>query len=358
MTTLAESLTAALGERYEIGDLIGAGGMAMVYRARDLKHGRDVAIKVLRQELAASVGAERFLREIHIAASLHHPHILQLFDSGEADGLLYYIMPLVRGETLRELMKRGPLPLSEAVRLAGQIADALDYAHQQGVVHRDIKPENILLESGHALVADFGIGRAVSGAQLEAPVALTEAGLAVGTPTYMSPEQIDGRTLDGRSDLYSLACVSYEMLAGLTPFAGKTVSAMLRQHLIEDPPAISSIRPDIPHGIGAALQKGMAKLPEERFATAAEFAGALHTGTTPTAVVLVPPPQRRWGLVLAAGALILAAAGGWLAWNRSHQSGPVSTSAVVVLPFTVRGNDSLQLGEGMVTLLSTKLDGA
>jgi len=359
MSNLVEHLTAALGERYEIGGLIGSGGMATVYRARDLKHGREVAIKVLRQELAASLGGERFLREIRIAANLHHPHILQLFDSGEAEGLLYYIMPLVRGETLRSLMNRGPLPLSETVRLAGQIADALDYAHHHGVVHRDIKPENILIESGHALVADFGIGRALSGARLDSPSTLTEAGLAVGTPTYMSPEQIDGKTLDGRSDLYSLACVCYEMLAGTTPFTAATVSGMLRQHLLDPPPSISLTRHEIPAGIDAALQKGMAKTPEERFTSAADFALALHTGTTPPAAPVARPRRKRGFVITTLVLAAIAVATGWLLWKRSHSLAPdaASASAVAVLPFTVRGNDSLQLGEGMVTLLSTKLDG-
>ena len=362
MSNLAARLTVALGERYEIGDMLGSGGMAIVYRARDLKHGREVAIKVLRQELAASLGGDRFLREIRIAANLHHPHILQLFDSGESEGLLYYIMPLVRGETLRELLSRGPLELEETTRLVGQIADALDYAQQQGIVHRDIKPENILLESGHALVADFGIGRAVSGAwRANTPGTLTEAGLAIGTPAYMSPEQIDGNALDGRSDLYSLACMCYEMLSGSTPYTGATVSSILRQHLLEPPPAISSKRPDVPPSVDLALQKALAKAPDERFATASEFARALHTGLTPPATPVARPRRKRSLLITALVVAAIGLATGGLLWKHSHSVEPAdaaSASSIAVLPFTVRGNDSLQLGEGMVTLLSTKLDGA
>lgn len=359
MTDIAGRLSIALGERYEIGEIIGAGGMATVFRARDLKHGREVAIKVLRSELAASLGGDRFLREIRIAANLHHPHILQLFDSGEAEGLLYYIMPLVRGETLRELMKRsGPLSIEETVRLVGQVASALDHAHQHGIVHRDIKPENILLESGHALVADFGVGRAVSGARQDAAGTLTEAGLVVGTPAYMSPEQIDGAAIDGRSDLYSLGCVCYEMFAGTPPFVGATISSMMRQHVLTPAPSISRKRPDIPASTDLAVQKALAKSPDDRFATVGEFAQALHTGLTPTAVQSVST-RRGQGLAWAAAGIgIILLVAGYLLWSRMRPAGSASESAVAVLPFSVRGNDTLQLGEGMVTLLSTKLDGA
>jgi len=213
MTDALGRLTAALAGRYRIESELGAGGMATVYLAQDLKHRRQVAIKVLKPELASVLGPERFLREIEIAAQLTHPHILPLYDSGEAEGLLYYVMPYVEGESLRDRITREKqLPLDDALQVARETADALSYAHSHGVIHRDIKPENILLESGHAVVADFGIARAISAAGGER---LTETGLAVGTPAYMSPEQAAGeKNLDGRSDLYALGCVLYEMLAG------------------------------------------------------------------------------------------------------------------------------------------------
>ena len=213
MNSPIDRLNAALDGRYTISRILGEGGMATVYLARDIRHDRDVAIKVLRAELAEAVGAERFLNEIKTTANLRHPHILPLFDSGAAGTVLFYVMPLVEGETLRDrLTRERQLPIPDALRIAGEVSDALSYAHARGVVHRDIKPENILLEGGHAVVADFGIARAVSAAGGER---LTQTGLSVGTPPYMSPEQASGETdIDGRSDLYSLACVLYEMLGG------------------------------------------------------------------------------------------------------------------------------------------------
>src|SRR5689334_25189836 len=219
MTTIGGDVAAALADRYRIERELGAGGMATVYLAEDLKHRRRVAIKVLRPELGAAVGAERFLREIETTANLRHPHILPLYDSGSAGGLLYYVMPLVEGESLRDrLAREKQLPIDDALRIAREVADALSYAHARGVIHRDIKPENILLEGGHAVVADFGIARAVSTAGADR---LTETGMAIGTPMYMSPEQAAGDPdLDGRSDLYSLGCVLYEMLGVQAPFTG------------------------------------------------------------------------------------------------------------------------------------------
>src|SRR5436309_2472880 len=221
MSDLSPRLTAALADRYRIERELGHGGMATVYHAEDLKHHRQVAIKVLRPELATAVGPERFLREIETTANLRHPHILPLYDSGEAAGFLYYVMPLVEGESLRDRLNRDKqLPIDDALEIAREVADALGYAHSRGVIHRDIKPANILLERDHAVVADFGIARAVSAAGTEK---LTETGLALGTPTYMSPEQSAGESdLDGRSDLYALGCVLYEMLAGQPPFSGPT----------------------------------------------------------------------------------------------------------------------------------------
>lgn len=271
--TLAR-LRAALADRYRIGRELGAGGMARVYEAQDVRHHRKVAVKVLRAELAEALGAERFLREIETIASLRHPHILPLYDSGEASGSLFYVMPLVEGESLRARLEREKqLPLDEALRIAREVADALSYAHSRGIIHRDIKPENILLESGHAVVSDFGIARAISAV---GDRSLTQTGISVGTPQYMSPEQAAGeKNLDGRADLYSLACMLYEMLAGQPPFSGATFERLIHQHLIESPPEIARFRPAVPAHVAAALARALAKTPADRFATTAAFAEAL-----------------------------------------------------------------------------------
>src|SRR3990172_6937736 len=233
MSESLDRLTAALAGRYRIERQLGSGGMATVYLAEDLKHHRQVALKVLRPELAAVLGPERFLREIEIAAKLNHPHILPLFDSGEAEGVLYYVMPYVAGESLRERLSREKqLGIEDALQIAREVADALDYAHRRGVVHRDIKPENILLEERLAAVADFGIARGISVAGGER---ITATGVAVGTPEYMSPEQASGRgELDGRSDIYALGCVFYEMLAGHPPFTGTTAQEILARHSMDE----------------------------------------------------------------------------------------------------------------------------
>jgi serine/threonine-protein kinase len=255
-----ERLGAALGHRYRLERELGRGGMARVYLANDLRHDRPVALKVLKPELAHALGPERFLREVKITARLNHPHILPLLDSGEAQGFLYYVMPYVEGESLRDRLEHEKqLPLDDALLIAREVADALSYAHSHDVVHRDIKPENILLESGHAVVADFGIARAITAAGGEK---LTETGLAIGTPAYMSPEQAAGETtLDGRSDLYSLGCVLYEMLAGEPPFTGPTVESIVRQHLAAEPPSITVIRPAVPGWVASALSRALAKTP-------------------------------------------------------------------------------------------------
>ena len=230
--------------------------MAIVYQAEDLKHRRKVAVKVLRPELAAALGSERFLREITTTANLRHPHILPLYDSGESAGFLYYVMPLVEGESLRDRLTRDKqLPLDDALRLTREVADALGYAHSQGVVHRDIKPENILLERGHAVVADFGIARAVASAEADK---LTQTGTAVGTPTYMSPEQSVGEgELDGRSDLYSLGCVLYEMLAGEPPYTGPSPQAIIAKRFREPLPRISTLRETVPPALEAAISRAL-----------------------------------------------------------------------------------------------------
>ncbi|HEV2130548.1 MAG TPA: serine/threonine-protein kinase, partial [Longimicrobiaceae bacterium] len=255
-------LQQALSGRYLIEHEAGRGGMATVYRARDLRHQRLIAIKVLHPELATSVGSERFLHEIRTAAQLNHPHILALYDSGEADGLLYYTMPYVEGESLCDRLEReGALPLEDALRIAREVAGALAYAHQRGIVHRDIKPENILLVNAtHACVADFGLARALHSATNRR---LTATGLTVGSPLYMSPEQIGGEEhLDGRVDVYSLGCVLFEMLAGRLPFEGRTVQAIIAKHMTASPPPLRSQRRDISRTVDAVVTRAMAKDPE------------------------------------------------------------------------------------------------
>jgi len=274
MTEPLERLLTALVDRYHIRRELGHGGMAVVYLADDLRHERKVALKVLRPELAPFIGEERFLHEIRIAARLQHPHVLPLFDSGSADGLLFYVMPYVNGESLRaRLLREGQLSIEESLRIIAQVASALDYAHRHGVVHRDIKPENILLTEGQALVADFGIALAVSTA---AGDRLTETGVSLGTPQYMSPEQVSGdRRLDGRTDIYSMACVLYEMLAGVPPYTGPTAQAVVAKLMTEKPPSVAEFREAAPQTVVAALHKALSKLPADRFAHAADFAAAL-----------------------------------------------------------------------------------
>ncbi|HEU5169505.1 MAG TPA: serine/threonine-protein kinase [Gemmatimonadales bacterium] len=261
MSDLAARVTPALADRYRIVQPVGVGGMAVVFRADDLKHDRPVAIKVLKPDLASALWSGRFLREIQIASRLQHPHILPLYDSGEADGLLYYVMPFVAGESLRtRLTREGPLPIPEALRLARELAEGLGYAHAQGIVHRDIKPENILLSSEHALICDFGIARALT---LAAGDTQTEPGLAIGTPAYMSPEQSSADAdLDARSDIYSLGCVLFEMLAGEPPFRGPTPLSIMAQHSTTRPPALRRLRSDVPAPVEDAIARAMAKLPD------------------------------------------------------------------------------------------------
>ena len=260
-----------------------------MHLAHDLRHGRRVAIKVLREEVAAAVGAERFLAEIRVTASLQHPHILPLFDSGSADGLLWYAMPFVEGETLRSrLAREGPLPVAEAVRLAREVADALDHAHARGIVHRDVKPENVLLQDGHALVADFGIALALEQAGGER---ITRTGLALGTPQYMAPEQAAGeRVLDARVDVYALGAVLHEMLAGEPPFAAPTRQAVVRRMMHELPPALATRRPDVAPFVDAAVRRALAKRPDDRFPSAAAFAAALAAPLEST-----EPGAAAWG---------------------------------------------------------------
>jgi eukaryotic-like serine/threonine-protein kinase len=344
---IPQTLAAALQDRYVLERELGRGGMATVYLAEDLKHHRQVALKVLSPELAGVLGPERFLREIEIAAGLHHPHILPLYDSGEAAGMLFYVMPYVEGRSLRDrLARERQLPIEDALRIAREVADALSYAHSHGVVHRDIKPENILLEAEHAVVADFGIARAVSAAGGHA---LTVTGITLGTPAYMSPEQAAGsQELDGRSDLYSLACVLYEMLAGQPPFTGPTAGSVVHQHMTADPPPITQLRPAVSAELAGTLARALAKTPADRFNPVAQFADALTprwspaTGVAP-ATRLPPAPGRRitpWRLAaMASVAAAVLGAGYWLlAHGRTdRQAAGAGAPRVVVLPFTNLG---------------------
>jgi serine/threonine-protein kinase len=336
MTDIPARLAAALADRYRIERELGQGGMATVYLGHDLRHDRRVAIKVLRPELAAVIGAERFLSEIKTTANLQHPHILPLFDSGAADSFLYYVMPYVEGESLRDrLAREHQLAVADAVRLATEIAGALDYAHRRGVIHRDIKPENVMLHDGQALVADFGIALAMANT---AGGRMTETGMSLGTPNYMSPEQAMGqREITGRSDVYALGAITYEMLVGEPPFTGPTAQAVIARVMTEEPRGLTGQRKSIPPGVEAAVFKALEKLPADRFATAAEFAAALAAPDHTTPTVTAPagrsaaPSLRRpvaqylpWALALAA-----AAAAAWLAL-RPHPEPPVSRQRVVL----------------------------
>ena len=298
--------------------------MASVFLAQDVRHHRSVAIKVLDPELAAILGPDRFLREIEIAGRLQHPHILPLLDSGAADGLLYYVMPYVEGESLRERLNREhQLPVEDALRLSCDVAGALEDAHRHGVVHRDIKPENILLSGGLAMLADFGIARAIHAASGEHP---TPAGAVIGTPAYMSPEQAAANPpVDGRSDVYSLGCVLYEMLAGQPPFSGPTNEIILHQHLTVEPRPVTVLRAAVPASVSQALAKALAKTPADRFSTAAEFAAALAASGRRAARV----PRARW--LVGAAALVAVAALGSLLWLRSRP--PAVPRSLLVLPF-------------------------
>jgi serine/threonine-protein kinase len=342
-----ESLRAALDGRYAVERLIGQGGMATVYLARDTRHDRPVAIKVLRPELAASIGSDRFLREIRVAAHLQHPNILALYDSGEAGSFLYYVMPFIEGESLRARMDREEqLPVPDAIQLTCEVAEALDCAHKRGIIHRDIKPENILIQSGHALVADFGIARAVSEAGGDK---LTETGMAVGTPHYMSPEQaLGGNHVDGRSDEYSLACVTYEMLVGQPPFQGPNAMAILARHSMEAVPSLQVVRHSIPDEVEDAIMRALEKTPADRFPSVKEFSDTLLQAdlgptarrtsphalkavrrTTPRGMPAQTGVRSRRARVWAASitAVLLAGGAGWGMW-RSRQL-PAIESGVV-----------------------------
>jgi TolB-like protein/tRNA A-37 threonylcarbamoyl transferase component Bud32 len=396
VTALLDQLTSALGDRYTLDRQVGEGGMATVYLARDLKHERKVAIKVLRPELSVSLGADRFLREIRVAANLQHPNILGLYDSGECDGLLYYVMPFVEGESLRDRLNREQqLPLHDALQITREAAEALDHAHQHGIVHRDIKPENILLLGGHALVADFGIARAVSSAGGEK---LTQTGMAVGTPYYMSPEQALGSEhVDARSDVYSLGCVLYELLIGQPPFTGPNSMAIMARHSMEAVPSLQVVRQSIPDEVEDVVLQALEKTPADRFQKMREFADALseleaeaamqrtasrrastaarrttgaRTGATPrrkTPPELPAVSRFRGAKVWSAGiaGLVVLAALGWGGWRALHRGAPAAAAAeeadaakhLAVLYFNSRGdNDSIgYVADGLTEALIHEL---
>ncbi len=347
MPELLSRLQSALADRYRLDREIGAGGMATVYMAQDLRHDRKVALKVLRPELAAVIGAERFLAEIKLTANLQHSHILPLFDSGEADSYLFYVMPFVDGETLRDRLNREKqLPVPDAVRIAGEVASALDYAHRRGVVHRDIKPENILVHEGQALVADFGIALAASKAS---GARMTETGMSHGTPHYMSPEQAMGeREITPRSDVYALGAVLYEMLTGEPPFTGNTAQAVVARVLTESPRPLGTQRHTIPRHVEAAVLTALEKLPADRFASAAEFAEALKDKSYASTVALEaagPPTRgkaaaaRRWStatLAFAGAAAIATVAALW-GWLRPRPVEPLTQFGVAL-----RADEALQ----------------
>ena len=349
MSDVAKGLATALADRYRIERELGQGGMATVYLAEDLKHKRKVAVKVLKPELAAVLGAERFLQEITTTAALQHPHILPLFDSGEADGFLYYVMPFVDGETLRAKLERErQLTIDEAVQITREVADALAYAHSQGIVHRDIKPENILLAGSHALVADFGIARAVGAAGGNQ---LTATGTAIGTLAYMSPEQSAGLSeVDGRSDTYSLASVLYEMLAGEPPHTGATAAAVIAKRLGTTAPSVRILRETVPTNVDRALQRALQRAPSDRFATAAEFAAGLS-------VTERRARQLGRGTTIGVVAMLVLAVLAWMKFRGGSDDSALDANVIAVFPFRVGGSNASigYLRESMLDLMQARL---
>jgi len=375
-----EELRTALGDRYRIESEAGQGGMATVYKAEDIKHKRTVAIKVLSPDLSYTMGADRFQREIHVAARLQHPHILPVFDSGQAGGLLWYAMPFVEGESLRDRLNReSQLPIEDAVAITVEVAGALGYAHGKGVVHRDVKPENVLIEHGHAIVADFGIAHAAA----DSGEKLTATGMSVGTAQYMSPEQFSGTATDARSDIYSLGCMLYEMLVGEVPFTGPNLNAIMARHMMEQPPSISVVRPSVPPEIENAVYRALEKTPADRFQTMEDFRQALagtytgswtrtrgHTarfragqtagGAAGSAIGAPIPWYRRTAAFVVAG-ISLAAIGGAAAVALSRGTDvPIDADKVAVLYFEdLSGTDSLRyLSDALTESLIDRLTDA
>ena len=373
MADLRAQLQEGLGESYTLERELGRGGMATVFLAHDRKHDRPVALKVLHPELAATLGPERFQREIRLAARLQHPHILTVHDSGEASGRLWFTMPYVEGESLRDRLRRErQLPVGDALRIAGEAARALGYAHMHGVVHRDVKPENILLtRDGSTLVADFGIARALGGDD-----GLTQTGMAVGTPAYMSPEQAAGdRAIDGRTDQYSLASVLYEMLAGEAPWTGPTAQAIAAKRLTEPAPSVRAVRPNVPGPVDEAIRRALAPVAADRFPSLEQFAQALQitpaapTGTptvaAPAAAEVRPrpmsaPPRRR-RIPIAASSLtlgLLIGLGVLFGWLRHRDEGSDASGAkrLAVLPFeNLGGADDEYFADGVTDEVRGKL---
>ena len=352
------SLGTALADRYSIERELGSGATAIVYLAHDLKHGRQVALKVLRADVAAILGSERFLREIRTAAKLQHPHIVALHDSGQANGFLYYVMPYVEGESLRDVLTREPqLPLEHALRFAREVAEALAYAHQQGLIHRDIKPENILITRdpagglGHALVADFGIARAVS---VSGGESMTATGLAIGTPAYMSPEQASAeRAIDGRSDVYALGCVLYEMLTGHPPFQGRTSQEILARHALDPVPPLRTGRPEIPPAVEAAVVKALAKSPADRFATTSGFTEALVLPAAGRGARSFRPVHAVLAAIVLLGTVAALLFGPW----RTRGAATPASPSIAVLAFNNVGGDPANepFSDGIADELTTAL---
>lgn len=342
-----------LRPHYEVEDEIGRGGSAFVYRAVDLRHDRKVAIKVLSPEIWSDVKPGRFLREIQIAAQLQHPHILPLFDSGEADGLLYYVMPFVEGESLRDrLAREGSLPIDDALEIVSDVAKALAYAHGQGIIHRDIKPGNILLSDAGAVIADFGIAMAVDHA---ADSYRTATGHAPGTPAYMSPEQVGNDSVDARSDIYALGCVLYETLAGEPPFTARTLVGVVAKHLSERPPSLDVVRPSVPGGIVDVFERSLAKVPADRFQSADEFAAALQEGRRQKVKMADRRPAHRATLAVATVLILAAGIWGWRAMLSS--AAPLDAEKVLVFPLALAGEDDEDdLGWGVALAIGTAFE--
>jgi tRNA A-37 threonylcarbamoyl transferase component Bud32/tetratricopeptide (TPR) repeat protein/TolB-like protein len=350
-----DRLRAALADRYAIEGEIGRGGMATVYLAQDHKHDRQVAVKVLDPDLAQSLGPERFLREIKTAANLSHPHILPLFDSGETGGFLFYVMPFVKGESLRSRLDRErQLPVEDAVQITREIADALAYAHEEGVIHRDVKPANIMLEAGHAVLADFGVAHAVAQAKDER---LTRTGTSLGTPAYMSPEQATAEEgLDGRSDQYALGCVLFEMLAGHPPFTGAQVEAVVRQHLTEQPPSVTQARPSVAEEVVKVINRALSKSPADRFKSTGEMAAALAFTTAPPQTK--GPSGRAKALIYAATFVLGLATIAVIATMWPGASPTLEEDRVAVFPFeNLTGDPAFDdLGQATAHVLTAGLD--
>ncbi|HYW31809.1 MAG TPA: serine/threonine-protein kinase, partial [Gemmatimonas sp.] len=371
LAATSDGIVEPLNGRYVVERELGRGGMAVVYLATDSTTGEQVALKLLDQEVGAALGAERFRREIRIASGLTHANILQVLDAGESNGQLYFTMPVVTGQSLHARLEREEqLPVDEAVRITREVAAALAYAHERGIVHRDIKPENILMQDGVALLADFGIARASS--DLRATQMLTRTGMSLGTPTYMSPEQSTAdRELDGRTDQYSLACVLYEMLAGQPPFTAKNAQALMARHLMEPVPSISIVRDTVPEQVEDAIMRALAKAPADRFATIAQFAEALGSPDTWTRssgartrlyTTMHTVPKKRFmtrtrinGALASLGLVATAFVGIWF-FNRPRAVKPAVLLAIA--PFNPLRSEYALWQEGMVDLLARNLDGA